>query len=40
MFRQCAGNSIQRDAPVQGDKTSALLDGERQQIGIGYMPGT
>ena len=40
MLRQCAGNSIQRDTPVQGDKTPALLDGERQQIGIGYMPGT
>lgn len=40
MLRQCPANGIKGNTPIQGDKTPALLDGERQQIGIGYMPRT
>lgn len=40
MLRQCPADGIKRNTPIQCDKTPALLDGECQQIGIGYMPGT
>jgi len=40
MLRQCPADGIKRNTPIQCDKTPALLDGECQQIGIGYMPRT
>jgi hypothetical protein len=29
MLRQCASNSINGNTPIQGDKTSTILDAER-----------
>jgi len=39
MLRQRAINGIMRNAPIQGDKTPTLLDGDCQQICLGYTPG-
>jgi len=40
MLRRCSTDSTKGNASIQSDKTPALLDSERQQIGIGDMPGT
>jgi hypothetical protein len=40
MLRQRPANGTKGNAAIQGDKTPALLDRERQQIGIGDMPRT
>lgn len=40
MLRQCPADGTKGNASIQTDKTPTLLDSERQQIGIGDMPGT
>ncbi len=40
MFGRSSADGPDRNTSIQSDETPALINGERQKVGIGYMPRT